>query len=374
MGLPYVGGGQRYIQHLGKELNKFGFDVHWLYTKQPNTKKEELIDGIKCHRIGVPFGRAFFPLASMLPAYKLAKKVDLLQFDVYFAGMSGWIPGKMSKKPYLLMVYEFFQELWNTMAKNRIESCVYRGIEKYLANSPYPLFLTISEYTKSRMVNLGCDEELVKVVYLGVDHELFYPGYKQTFRKKHKLDKKFILGWTGRMNLSQSKNLPMLLKAFKIVKEQVPNTVLAFDGPDFHKLAPTVKEMGLKIGDDVIYNGCTSRPELPTFYSSMDLYVCSSLSEGFGLSVVEAEACGKPVVCFDVGSLPEVVKDKKTGIVVKEKTEQAFAEAIIILLNDERERKNYGDSAAKWSKLFNWEKTAKETVEVYKELIEKFKR
>lgn len=372
MGLPYVGGGQRYVQSLGIELIKLGFDVHWMYTRLPNTKKEEIIDGIKCHRIDVPFGRKFFPIASLLPAYKLAKAVDILQFDTFFAGMSGWMSGKLSGKPYLLAVYEFFQNLWNIMTKNRIKAWFYRGIEAYLANCPYPLFVTISEYTKNRLVNLGCDKKLIRVVYPGVDHELFHPGYKQTVRKKFKLDKKLVLGWAGRMNLSQSKNLPMLLKAFKIVKENIPNTVLVFDGPDFQNLLPDIRENSLKLKRDVIYNGCTKRPELPSFYSSLDLYVCSSLSEGFGLAVAEAEACGKPVVCFNAGSLPEVVKDGKTGIVVRRKTEEALAEAIIELLTDRKKREKYGEAALKWSKFFDWKKTAKEHTEIYEQLIENF--
>jgi len=345
-----------------------------MYTRQPKTKKEETIDGINCHRIDIPFGRKFFSIGSILPAYKLAKKVDILQFDTFYGGLGGWVPGKVSGKPHILAVYEFFQELWNIMAKNKVQALLYRTAEKYLANSPYNQFITISEYTKKRMMNLGCDKKLIKVIYLGVDRKLFHSGYNQTFRKNYKLDKKIILGWTGRMNLSQSKNLPMLLKAFKIVKNEVPNVVLAFNGPDFHKLSPVIKENSLKIGEDVIYNGCTPRPELPTFYSSIDIYVCSSLSEGFGLSVVEAEACGKPVVCFEAGSLPEVVKDKKTGIVVKGENEEAFSDAIIELLTNKEKRERYGKKAEKWSKFFDWEKTAKEHIEVYNKLIENSKR
>jgi len=345
-----------------------------MYTRQPKTKKEETIDGINCHRIDIPFGRKFFSIGSILPAYKLAKKVDILQFDTFYGGLGGWVPGKVSGKPHILAVYEFFQELWNIMAKNKVQALLYRTAEKYLANSPYNQFITISEYTKKRMMNLGCDKKLIKVIYLGVDRKLFHSGYNQTFRKNYKLDKKIILGWTGRMNLSQSKNLPMLLKAFKIVKNEVPNVVLAFNGPDFHKLSPVIKENSLKIGEDVIYNGCTPRPELPTFYSSIDIYVCSSLSEGFGLSVVEAEACGKPVVCFEAGSLPEVVKDKKTGIVVKGENEEAFSDAIIELLTNKEKRERYGKEAEKWSKFFDWEKTAKEHIEVYNKLIENSKR
>lgn len=369
MGLPYIGGGQRYVQELGKELIRLGFDVHWMYTKSPNTKKEEVIDGIKCHRINVPLGRKFFPLASIFPAYKLAKTVDILQFDTFYGGFSGWLPGKVSGKPHVLAVYEFFQNLWDVMAKNKVQSLLYRTAEKYLANSPYDQFITISEYTKKRMIDLGCDKKKIKVTYLGVDHKLFYPGYNQAFRKNYGLEKKFILGWTGRMNLSQSKNLPMLIKAFKIVKEKIPNTVLAFDGTDFQNLIPIIKENRLEVGKDVISNGCLKRSELPTFYSSIDVYACSSLSEGFGLSVAEAEACGKPVVCFDAGSLPEVVKDGKTGIIVEEKTPEAFAEAVVELLEDESKRVKYGHAASKWTELFNWEKTAKETAGIYERLI-----
>jgi glycosyltransferase involved in cell wall biosynthesis len=369
--LPYIGGGQRYVQELGKELIKLGFDVHWMYTKLPNTKKEEIIDGIKCHRINVPLGRKFFSIASMFPAYKLAKKVDILQFDTFYGGFLGWLPGKVSRKPHVLVVYEFFKDLWNVMAKNKVQSLLYKTAEKYLANCPYNQFITISEYTKKKMIELGCDKKLIKVTYLGVDHDIFYPGYSQTFRREHGLEKKLILGWTGRMNLSQSKNLPMLIRSFKIINEKLPNTILAFDGPDFQNLIPIIKENGLEIGKDVIYNGCGKRSELPTFYCSIDVYVCSSLSEGFGLSVAEAEACGKPVVCFDAGALPEVVKDGKTGIVVKEKTPDAFADAVVELLEDAEKRIKYGTAANKWTEIFNWEKTAKETMEIYENLIEK---
>jgi glycosyltransferase involved in cell wall biosynthesis len=344
-----------------------------MYTKLPKTSGTETIDGINCHRINVPLGRKFFPVASILPAWKLANKMDILQFDTFYAGMSGWIPGKLSRKPYLLAVYEFFQEIWNTMTKNKMEAWFYKNAEKYLANSPYPQFLTISEYTKRRMINLGCEKKLIKVVYLGVDHSIFHPEYKNNLRKKYKLNKKFILGWTGRMNLSQSKNLPTLLKSFKIVKESIPNVVLVFDGPDFHNLKPVIEEMGLKIGKDIIYNGCVPRKELAAVYSSMDLYVCSSLSEGFGLSVVEAEACGTPVVCFETGSLPEVVNNKKTGTIVKEKNEESMANAIIDLLTNDEKRKKYGNEASKWAKKFNWNYTGNETIKLYEKMIENSK-
>ena len=362
-GPPIIGGGQRYIQNLGAELVRNGFDVHWMYTRLPNTKKEEIIDGIKCHRINIPFGRTFFPIVSIPKVYKLVKSSDISQFDTFYSGLSGWLSGKMSKKPYLLIVYEFFQELWDIMAKNKVESFFYKTAEKYLANSPYPLFLTISEYTKKRMINLGCDENKIRVVYPGIDHTLFHPNYEKRLKTN-----KFVIGWVGRMNLSQSKNLPMLLDAFKIVKQKNSNVILALDGPDFYKLESIIKEKGLVIGKDVIYNGCVEQNKLPNFYCSLDLYVSSSLSEGFGLSVVEAEACGVPVVCFDVGALPEVVKDGKTGLILKEKTSESLANGILKMMEGDK-LKIYGKNATNWTEQFDWKKTAKESIKVYEEIL-----
>lgn len=362
-GPPFIGGGQRYVQNLGTELVRNGFEVHWMYTKLQNTKKEQVIDGINCHRINVPFGRTFFPIASIPKVYKLAKSSDISQFDTFYSGLSGWIPGKLSKKPYLLTVYEFFQELWDIMAKNKVESFFYKTAEKYLANSPYQMFITISEYTKKRMVNLGCDKKKIRVVYPGIDNKLFHPDYEKSIKTD-----KFVIGWTGRMNLSQSKNLPMLLDAFKIVKSKNDNVVLALNGPDFDKLESTIKEKGLVIGKDVIYNGCVEQNKLPNFYCSMDLYVSSSLSEGFGFSVAEAEACGVPVVCFDAGALSEVVYDGKTGLIVKEKTSQSLADGILKMIEEDN-LKEYGKNAVKWTEQFNWENTAKQNLEIYKEIM-----
>lgn len=373
MGPPYIGGAQRYVQNLSAELSKYGYEPHWMYTRLPDTKREEIVAGIKSYRVSVPVGRQFYPLFSIPSAYKLAKKMDILQFDTFYAGLSGWLTGKLVKKPHLLTVYEFFQDLWDDMAKNRLESWFNKRAEEYLARSPYPLFATISESTKRRMVELGCKKELIKVIYLGINHALFNTNYEQAFRKRYKLEKKFILGWTGRMNLSQSKNLPGLIEAFKIVKKAVPNTVLAFDGPDFDKLLPVIKQSSLKLGEDIINNGCSKLSDLPKFYRSLDIYTCSSLSEGFGLSVAEAEACGAPAVCFKAGSLPEVVKDNETGLIAKEMTSEALAESIIRLLNNSKKRKKFATSAAKWAKSFDWKKTAKEYDLMYRQLIDGFR-
>ena len=374
MGLPYRGGAEVYLLNLGRELLKNKNRVHWIYSVMPKTKKNEIIDGINCHRVFVPFkenikiSRNFFTITMFPEVLKMSKKLDVLQFNGFITATTGWMAGKISKKPYLIMIYEVFKELWNKLPVNRIEKTVYPEIEKYIAKSPYPYFLTISNYTKRNLTSLGVPKKLVRVIYLGVDHKVFHPGYKPKLKKKYKLKNKKVIGWCGRIALSYTKNLECLLKALKIVKRE-KDIVLIFDGKGFKELIPKIKKIGLKINEDIIWNGYSSRSDLPYFYASCDVYALPSLSEGFSLATVESQACGTPVVCFNKGSLPEVVSNKKTGIIVGEASPEAFAEGIIKLLNNEKLRKKLGKNGPRWVRQFNWEKCTREHLEVYEKLI-----
>jgi glycosyltransferase involved in cell wall biosynthesis len=298
-----------------------------------------------------------------------SKDLDFLQFNGFVAATTGWMAGKISKKPHAIMIYEIFRDLWNKLPVNIIEKIIYPQIERYIAKSPYPCFLTISNYTKKNLVKLGVPRKAVKVIYPGVEHELFHTDYRPILKRKYKLKKKKVIGWCGRIALSYTKNLDCLLESFKMVKDEFEDVVLMFDGKGFKKLLPKIKELGLKLNEDVINNGYSSRKNLPYFFASCDAYVLPSLSEGFGLAVAEAQACGVPIVCFNKGSLPEVVKDKKTGIIVKRTSTRAFADGIIKMLNNDTLRKRLSKNAPKWVQQFNWNKTTKEHLQVYEELI-----
>lgn len=374
LGLPYRGGAEVYILNLGKRLVNLNNEVHWIYSTMPRTRKNETIEGIKCHRIYVPFkqrttvSRNFFSVTMFPEVLKLSKNLDFLQFNGFVAATSGWIAGKISKKPHAIMIYEIFRGLWDKLPVNIIEKMVYPQIERYIAKSPYPCFLTISNYTKKNLVKLGVPRKAVKVIYPGVEHGLFHTGYRPILKRKYKLKRKKVIGWCGRIALSYTKNLDCLLESFKMVKDEFEDVVLMFDGKGFEKLLPKIKELGLKLNEDVINNGYSSRKDLPYFFASCDAYALPSLSEGFGLAVAEAQACGVPIVCFNKGSLPEVVKDNKTGIIVKKTSTRAFADGIIKILNNDRLRKRLSKNAPKWVQKFNWNKTTKEHLQVYEEL------
>ena len=134
-----------------------------------------------------------------------------------------------------------------------------------------------------------------------------------------------LLFFIGR--LSPHKNIHTLLKIFDIVNEELPNARLLIAGkPTFKGYRNELKKMANK---NVLFMESINDKELPYYYAACDLYVTASLWEGFNLPAAEAQACGKKVVAFDIGSHPEVVKN---GILIKKDDIGAFADAIIRLL------------------------------------------
>ncbi|MEM5803104.1 MAG: glycosyltransferase family 4 protein [Candidatus Aenigmatarchaeota archaeon] len=374
LGPPVFGGAETYVMELGKELIKMKNEVYWNHMKISNAKYYEKIEGINCYRSWVPFvknklifARLLYPFFMFPQVLKVAKKTDIIQFNSFVSATTGWLAGKISRKPYLLMVHEFFENLWKVVSKNFFEKFVYPEVEKFIAKSSYPQIICPSNYTRNVLVKLGVDKNIINVIYHGIDHLVFHQGYEPKLKKK--FSDKFIIGWAGRIGLSYTKNLKTLLEAFKILKSKLPNSLLAFNGYDFEYLVPVIKKVGLKLNKDVIYTGHSSKENLPYFYSSCDVFAISSLSEGFGLTALEAQACGVPVVCFNKGALPEVVKNGKTGVIVKNTTPESLAEGIIKVLQDENLRAKLSKNAYEWSKSFTWKESAIKHLEVYEKCI-----
>jgi len=105
----------------------------------------------------------------------------------------------------------------------------------------------------------------------------------------------------------------------------------------------------------------------------VDVCVFPSRYEPFGIVLLEAMASGKPVVASKVGGIPFVVEDGKTGLLFERGNVEVLAEKIIMLLRDEELRKRMGEAGRERAKEFTWDKIAKQTVDLYKEILSKQK-
>jgi len=165
-----------------------------------------------------------------------------------------------------------------------------------------------------------------KVVYNKIDKKIFNKKVKgDKIIKKYNLKNKKVLLYVGR--LAPHKGIHSLLESFNIVKKQISNAKLIIVGTStFNNYFKKLKRIAT---NDVIFTGFVNDKDLPYYYAACDLYVTASLWEGFNLPAAEAQACGKKVIAFNIGSHPEIVKN---GILVKKGNIQKFADAVIKLL------------------------------------------
>lgn len=204
------------------------------------------------------------------------------------------------------------------------------------------------------------NEKKVRAIYLGVDESYRPASEKSNFVKS--IAGPYILN-VG--TLEPRKNLTTLVRAFRLAKEEGLPHKLVITG--IKGWGNTGIETEIKgIGRDVVLAGYVAQEELPSLYSHADLFVYPSLYEGFGLPPLEAMACGTPVITSNISSLPEVVGD--AAITVEPTDERKLSEMILKVLGDAELKGSLKKRGIERAKLFSWEKTAEETLKVYKQL------
>lgn len=196
----------------------------------------------------------------------------------------------------------------------------------------------------------------VNVVYNGVS-DRYVPGPARP-ESAHK-----TILCVGRQD--PYKNLVTLIEAFaKIRKKKTTDATLRIVGPDdprYPEAKSRAKALGLD--DSIRWEGHLDAHELLEAYQTADVFVLPSKYEGFGLPVLEAMACGAPVVCTDAGSLPEVAGD--AALYVKPEDAEGMASSLTRVLTDSREASRLREAGRRQAQSFSWDRTVKETLAVY---------
>jgi alpha-1,3-rhamnosyl/mannosyltransferase len=165
---------------------------------------------------------------------------------------------------------------------------------------------------------------------------------------------------------SPRKNLASLVRALALAKASSLSLVLVGrEGPSTPELKALAQERGLT--ERIRFLGYVEREALPSLYAGAACAVLCSLDEGFGLPALEAMACGAPVVATRVGSLPEVAQD--AALWVPPNDDAALASAIDQVARDSGLSASLRDKGLKRAAEFSWERTARETVEIYRSLV-----
>ena len=222
------------------------------------------------------------------------------------------------------------------------------------------LVITDSQATKKDLINLGFDPQKIRVVYLAASDD-FKPVKDKSkiaaVLRRYGIKRNFVFN-VG--TLQPRKNLPRLIKAFKLLQRQHPHLQLVISGQ--FGWGEKVKPV-----ENVVLTGFVPDQDLAVLYSAASCFVYPSLYEGFGLPVLEALSCGCPVITSNLSSLPEVAGD--AALLVDPRRPAKIAEAIHRLLSQPTLRKKLSEKALSQAKRFSWEKTARQTLQVYQEAL-----
>jgi glycosyltransferase involved in cell wall biosynthesis len=207
--------------------------------------------------------------------------------------------------------------------------------------------------------------EKVHAIHIG-EHEV--APFKKYEREDIKKEVGNLVLFFGR--IWEYKGLEYLIKAEPLITKEVPNAkiLIAGEGEDFKRYE---QMMGDRRENFIIHNYRVSYKEGAELFQRCSIVVLPYIEASQSGVVPTAYGFKKPVVVTDVGSIPEVVDNEKTGFIVPPRDSEALAEKIIKLLKDEKLRKEMGENAySKLKKDFSWDKIAEKTIEVYKKALE----
>lgn len=229
--------------------------------------------------------------------------------------------------------------------------------------------IAVSESTKRDIVRLvGAPERKLSVIYEAAN-SIFRPLDETEaaawVQERYSIPGDYVLFVS---TIEPKKNLPTLLQAFRklldIYHPKVKLVVAGDRGWLFEEVFDAVGKLGLT--NEVMFLGRVSSEELLHLYSAARVLVHPALYEGFGLTPLEAMACGTPVIVSNVSSLPEVVGD--AGLLVEPKDVEGFAVAMWRVLDNPALRQELRAKGLQRAKNFSWEKTARETLALYHRL------
>lgn len=226
-----------------------------------------------------------------------------------------------------------------------------------------------SESTRQDAIRLlGISPQKIFSVPLGVGkrfHRVTDPSTLAQVREKYGLPDHFIL-YLGLVE--PRKNVSLLVRSYKNLIDQGishPLVIVGRLGWMFQSVLEEIERLGLQ--DRVHFTGYLPIRDLPIVYNLADVFVYPTAYEGFGLPPLEAMACGTPVITSAVSSMPEHVGE--AGILVAPNDIQALARAMAAVLSDQALKNQLMEKGPKQAAKFTWERTARETLQVYQKLI-----
>ena len=302
--------------------------------------------------------------------YKNSKELNPKLIHAHF-GVEGVYAIRLAKRLNIPLVTTFHGFDATVTSKSLLFSTKpawlnYLFLKKELAKEG-DLFICVSNFIRDKVIKMGFPKDKTITHYIGIDTNV---KVNQNIQKP---SYKVILHVA---RLVEKKGTKYLIEAFSNVYQEYKEVKLVIigDGPLAPQLKQMVKDLNLK--SEVVFLGALPHKEVLEWMQKADIFSLPSItakngdSEGLGMVFLEAALYNVPSVATKHGGIPEVVLDKKTGLLVEEKNSKELANALLTLLKDEKLRENLGDRANKMVKeKFDINKQTQKLEELYNKLL-----
>ena len=342
---PWSGGAEIYMHEIGRRLAENGMDVGWLCQRHRGSSRNELLDGIRVHRVGGRF--TLYPRVAISYLFKLRGRYDVI-VDCE-NGIPFFTP-LFARIPKVLLVHHVHREIFRRETHPPLRWLGY-WLEGGLMPRVYrktPI-VAVSASTRDDLVSLGFRADQIHIVHNGV--------VEVTPLDRKPATQPRIL-CAGR--LTPQKGVDVIIRAMPIVLRSFPNAQLDIvgQGPDRTRLERLA--WSLKLATHVRFHGYLPGAARDQLAAQAWVAVCPSAFEGWGVSCVEAGARGLPVIASNVNGLRDSVRDGITGLLVPHGEPHALAEALVGLLGDPERRDAMSAAGIEWAAAHSWERSTTE--------------
>ncbi|MFI5251583.1 MAG: glycosyltransferase family 4 protein [Bacteroidota bacterium] len=357
---PLAGGAEVHLHEVFSRIAKMGHQVTLYCSRYEGAAPEENMNGIHVIREG---GRYLFNYRVI---FKYLTRFRHEKYDLVIDDMNKipfFTPLYVHEPLYIITHHLFNKSIFLEVSWS-LAMYVYL-MEKAgfnLCKSSRIPFIVGSPSTKQELLERGFPPEQVEIINYCVDHVVH-----RSDPSKRSVSP--LIGYFGR--LKKYKSADQLLRAFARLSADLPELNLIVVGEGDHRKALEQLAAELKIDKKVQFTGFVDEQTKVGYLQEVWFAVNTSSKEGWGLTVIEANACGTTVIASDVPGLRDAVKDGETGLLYEFGNVDDLTGKIRLLIDEAGLRQKLADNAYRWAITFDWDKAASRTLELLNQRIQK---
>jgi len=364
-----------------KALAEKGFEVHVVTQHNPGIPYGEVMDQIHVHRfrwLEPKKFRALVHFNGLMDTFRMITYVISLFFNliriirkykiqiihahsVIPTGFIASIVSKVMGKPLFITAHGM--DINNFENKPFFNYFISRSLNSSSKS------IAVSEDLAKKMRAMAEDKNKIIVLRNAVDTSRFNPTKNKSIRKNFKIkDEEILILYVG--YLDEFKGIYELINAFNIIHSENRKVKLMMigAGPKKDHLLKILTEMNIE--NEVIFTGRVEPQKIHKYYQAADIFVLPSYTEGLPVSVLEAMACGLPIVATDVGGIPEIITDGFNGFLIPPMNEKELCKKLRVLIADKIYREGFRQKSIEMIEdEFNFDKKLDKLIKLYRIFI-----